>query len=157
MYLNKLHIDSDRVAKLCEEYNVRRLELFGSFVRGDASPASDVDVLVTFQPDAKIGLRIVALQQALESLFGRSIDFLTRQSVEHSPNKFFADLLSEKRNRFMSALDPRERDLVKCEDMRIHAERAREFLGRRSLDQFLDDDLIQAAVIRCVEVVGEAA
>jgi uncharacterized protein with HEPN domain len=57
----------------------------------------------------------------------------------------------------MSALDPRERDLVKCEDMRIHAERAREFLGQRTLDEFLDDQLVQAAVVRCVEVIGEAA
>lgn len=57
----------------------------------------------------------------------------------------------------MSALDPRERDLVKCEDMRLHAERAREFLGGRTLDDFLADPLVQAAVIRCVEVIGEAA
>lgn len=41
----------------------------------------------------------------------------------------------------MSPLDPRERDLVKCEDMRIHAEKACEFLGSRSQDEFLADDL----------------
>jgi len=57
----------------------------------------------------------------------------------------------------MSPLDPRERDLVKCEDMRIHAERARRFMGTRSLEEFLSDEMLQAAVIRCVEVVGEAA
>ncbi|HEY81641.1 MAG TPA: DUF86 domain-containing protein [Caldilineae bacterium] len=57
----------------------------------------------------------------------------------------------------MSPLDPRERDLVKCEDMRIHAERARKFMGTRSLQEFLSDEMLQAAVIRCVEVVGEAA
>ncbi|MCH7799743.1 MAG: DUF86 domain-containing protein [Planctomycetes bacterium] len=57
----------------------------------------------------------------------------------------------------MSALEPHERDLVKCEDMRIHAQRAREFLGTHTLDEFLDDELVQAAVIRCVEVIGEAA
>lgn len=57
----------------------------------------------------------------------------------------------------MSSIDPRERDLVKCEDMRIHARRAREFLGARSLAEFLKDEMVQAAVIRCVEVVGEAA
>lgn len=57
----------------------------------------------------------------------------------------------------MSALpDPRQRDLVKCEDMRLHAERARRFLGSRSLDEFLADDLVQSAVVRCVEVIGEA-
>ncbi|MDP2859264.1 MAG: DUF86 domain-containing protein, partial [Bacillota bacterium] len=43
------------------------------------------------------------------------------------------------------------------EDMRIHAERAREFLGTCALEGFLKDDLLQAAVFRCVEVVGEAA
>ena len=57
----------------------------------------------------------------------------------------------------MSALDPRERDLVKCEDMRIHAERARQHLGSRSLEEFLSDQMAQDAVIRCVEVIGEAA
>jgi uncharacterized protein with HEPN domain len=57
----------------------------------------------------------------------------------------------------MSPESSRERDLVKCEDMRIHAERARKYLGSRSLPEFLSDDMIQAAVIRCVEVIGEAA
>lgn len=57
----------------------------------------------------------------------------------------------------MGVPDPSERDLVKCEDMRIHAERARSYLGDRTLEEFLSDGLIQAAVIRCIEVVGEAA
>ena len=57
----------------------------------------------------------------------------------------------------MSAFDPRERDLVKCEDMRIHAERALRFLGAHSLEEFKADEMVQAAVIRCVEIIGEAA
>lgn len=57
----------------------------------------------------------------------------------------------------MSALSPRERDLVKCEDMRIYAERARQFLAAHSLEEFRADEMAQAAVIRCVEVIGEAA
>jgi len=57
----------------------------------------------------------------------------------------------------MGNLDPRERDLVKCEDMRLHAERARQFLASRSLDKFLGDEMAQAAVVRCIEVIGEAA
>jgi len=57
----------------------------------------------------------------------------------------------------MSARSRRVRDLVKCEDMRIYAERACKFLGTRSLDEFLADQILQAAVVRCVEVVGEAA
>ena len=57
----------------------------------------------------------------------------------------------------MSPLDPRQRDLVKCEDMRIYAERAGQFLGSRSLEEFQNDEMVQAAVVRCVEVIGEAA
>jgi uncharacterized protein with HEPN domain len=53
--------------------------------------------------------------------------------------------------------DFRERDLVKCEDMRLYAERARLFLGARTLDQFCQDEMVQAAVVRCIEVIGEAA
>ena len=54
----------------------------------------------------------------------------------------------------MSPLDPRRRDLVKCADMRLHCERARQYLGSQSLDEFLTDELVQDAVIRCVEVIG---
>ena len=57
----------------------------------------------------------------------------------------------------MSARDARERDLVKCEDMRLYAERAREFLGQRSLEEFVVDEMAQAAVVHCIEVIGEAA
>jgi uncharacterized protein with HEPN domain len=58
----------------------------------------------------------------------------------------------------MSApLERPKRDLVKCEDMRLHAERARRFLACRSLEEFLADELVQSAVVRCVEVIGEAA
>lgn len=57
----------------------------------------------------------------------------------------------------MSPLDQRERDLVKCEDMRIHAKQACQFHGSRSEAEFVADEMLQAAVVRCVEVIGEAA
>ena len=57
----------------------------------------------------------------------------------------------------MSEADRLERDLVKCEDIRIHAQRATDFIGARSLQDFRADRMLQDAVIRCLEVVGEAA
>lgn len=57
----------------------------------------------------------------------------------------------------MNTVDPLSRDLVKCEDTRLHADRARLHLGSRSLPEFLSDQLVQDAVIRCLEVIGEAA
>jgi uncharacterized protein len=89
MRLSELHVDSDRLAELCEQFGVSRLEAFGSFVRGDAASGSDLDILVTFEPGATGGLRIVALHQALEEFFGRPVDLLTRATVERSPNKYF--------------------------------------------------------------------
>lgn len=58
----------------------------------------------------------------------------------------------------MTALpDPQERDLVKCEDMRLYALRAGQLLQSRCRDEFLANDMVQLAVVRCVEVIGEAA
>ncbi len=53
--------------------------------------------------------------------------------------------------------DSRERDLVKCEDMRIYSERAVQYMGSSSLDEFLANDMAQSAIVRCIEVIGEAA
>lgn len=89
MRLADLTFDSDRLAEVCARRRVRRLEVFGSFARGDGTPESDLDMLVTFEPGAHVGLGLVAFHQELEALFGRSVDLLTRESVERSPNKYF--------------------------------------------------------------------
>jgi len=89
MQLRDLHVDQERLGEVCERHGVARLEVFGSFPRGDAATGSDLDILVTFQPGRRPGLDFVALQQELEQLFGRPVDLLTRRSVEQSPNKYF--------------------------------------------------------------------
>ena len=65
-----------------------RLEVFGSQARGDAGPDSDVDILVTFANGQVPGLDFFALALELETLFDRSVDLLTRRSVEQSANPF---------------------------------------------------------------------
>ena len=89
MLVDDLQIDRERLAMVCRRYGVARLEAFGSFSRGDAGAGSDLDILVTYEPDVHAGLEFVALQGELEALFGRSVDLLTRGSVERSPNKYF--------------------------------------------------------------------
>ena len=88
MRIDELHIDKDRLAAICVRHDVACLELFGSFARGNALPDSDLDVLVTFHPGARVGLGIVALQQELEHLFGRPVDLMTRSAIERSSNKY---------------------------------------------------------------------
>lgn len=89
MLVADLQIDHERLAECCRRYGVARLETFGSFATGDAGPESDLDLLVTFKPDSRIGLEFVSLQQELEEILGRPVDLLTRASVERSPNKYF--------------------------------------------------------------------
>lgn len=84
-----LNVEFSRLEEICRRHGVERLELFGSFASGGAGSSSDIDLLVTFNPDAKKGLDFVELSFELEKLFGRSIDLLTRSSVERSPNKYF--------------------------------------------------------------------
>lgn len=84
-----LQIDHERLADLCRRFGVARLEVFGSFASGDADESSDVDLLVTLTPGAAQGLALVEFHHALEDLLGRSVDLLTRESVERSANKYF--------------------------------------------------------------------
>jgi len=89
MHAERLNVDRERLATLCERYGVARLEAFGSTARGDAGAGSDLDILVTFEPGAAPGLAFVELQRDLEALFGGPVDLLTRSAVERSPNKYF--------------------------------------------------------------------
>lgn len=81
-----LAIDHERLASLCRQYHVAKLELFGSRAKGTARPDSDVDLLVTFEEGKTPGLGFFGLALDLESLFGHPVDLLTRSSVERSPN-----------------------------------------------------------------------
>ncbi len=89
MALTHLHVAHDQLTEICRRYGVARLEVMGSFARGDEGPESDLDVVVTFRSDVHAGLELVALQLELEALTGRDVDLLTRASIEHSPNKYF--------------------------------------------------------------------
>jgi predicted nucleotidyltransferase len=74
------HIDipSDRIADFCRRHGVRQLRLFGSVLRDDFGPDSDVDFLVEFEPGAAVGLlRLSAMELELGELVGRPADLRT--------------------------------------------------------------------------------
>lgn len=73
----RIDIPKDRIADFCRRNRIRRLALFGSVLRDDFRPDSDVDVLVEFEPDARIGLRFFALEQELSEILGRKVDLNT--------------------------------------------------------------------------------
>lgn len=73
----RLAVDRARVAEFCRRHHIRRLALFGSVLRADFGPTSDVDVLVEFEPDHVPGLAFFTMQQELSTLIGRSVDLNT--------------------------------------------------------------------------------
>ena len=76
----------DAIRTFCRKWRVARLEVFGSILRDDFGPASDVDFLVTFDPDARWGLEIVDMAQELAGIMGRRVDLVSRRAIESSDN-----------------------------------------------------------------------
>jgi len=72
-----LEIPRDAVAQFCQRHGVRRLSLFGSVLRDDFHPESDIDVLVEFQAGARVGLRFFTMERELSDLLGRKVDLNT--------------------------------------------------------------------------------
>ena len=80
-------VPPERLAELCRRWSVTELSLFGSALREDFRPDSDLDLLVTFAPDAMwSGWDLVRLQSELQALFGRKVDLAERAAVETSEN-----------------------------------------------------------------------
>ena len=76
-----VHFDSNALARLCKEYGVRRLRIFGSAARGEERPSSDVDLIVDFgRPTGFIEL--VRLERLLGEILGRSVDLVTEPGLD---------------------------------------------------------------------------
>jgi len=83
-----LDIDREAVAELCRRNHIRRLSLFGSVLRDDFGPESDVDVLVEFEPGHRIGLiKMAGIEIEFSRLFGRKVDLRTPQDL----SRYFRD------------------------------------------------------------------
>ena len=81
--LGDAQVDENKLADLCRNYDVRELSLFGSAVRGEMRPGSDIDIMVEFDPGARIGLlKFESLSEDLEALVGRKVDLVTKRGLK---------------------------------------------------------------------------
>ncbi len=79
-----ISIDTDRIATLCRRRGIRELALFGSVLRDDFRPDSDVDVLVVFEDQSRISLLdLVAIRDELASIVGRDVDLVEKASLRN--------------------------------------------------------------------------
>ncbi len=84
----RIAYDHAALAALCQRWGIARLECFGSVLRDDFRPDSDIDLLVTFAPGVQPGFEFFDLKDELERLFGRRVDLLSRKAVEASRNPY---------------------------------------------------------------------
>ena len=79
MIADKLHLPQPQITRFCRKHHIRKLALFGSAVRDDFGPHSDVDVLVEFEPGHTPGLRFFSMEAELTQLLGRKVDLQTKK------------------------------------------------------------------------------
>src|SRR5213079_2274466 len=76
--MHPLSYNRDTLTSLCRTYHVRKLALYGSVLRGDDTPASDLDLLVEFDPSFGVGFfELARLERSLSELFNRKVDLNT--------------------------------------------------------------------------------
>jgi hypothetical protein len=75
------------LAEFCQRWQIAEFYLFGSVLRDDFRPDSDIDVMVKFTPEARWGLlALIEMKEELEVMFEREVDLLTKGSIEQSEN-----------------------------------------------------------------------
>ena len=83
----RIPIDREKIAEFCRRWKITEFSLFGSVLREDFCPDSDVDVLVTFAPDADWSLfDHMDMEEELLAIFGRKVDLVSRRAIERSTN-----------------------------------------------------------------------
>lgn len=81
----KVSIPKEEIASFCRQNRIKELALFGSVLRDDCRPNSDVDVLVDFEPNAEHSLfDFVRMEEELSRLFGRKVDLVEKSGL-HNP------------------------------------------------------------------------
>ncbi|MBI3812437.1 MAG: nucleotidyltransferase family protein [Nitrospirae bacterium] len=83
----KIPIDRNKIADFCRKWKIAEFALFGSVLRNDFRPDSDVDVLVAFKPDAEWSLLDhITMEEELSAILNRKVDLVSRRAIECSGN-----------------------------------------------------------------------
>jgi len=83
----QIHIPKEEIAEFCRKHHIKKLAIFGSALRPDFRPDSDIDILVEFEPEHIPGLAFFAMADELSEIFGRKVDLNTPQCL----SRYFRD------------------------------------------------------------------
>jgi len=100
MNYHGIDIPRDRIAAFCRKHHIRKLSLFGSVLREDFDPESDIDVLVEFEPGHTPGLAFFTMQVQLSKILGRDVDLNTSGFLS---DYFREEILAEAQDQYVSS------------------------------------------------------
>jgi len=160
-------IPEDQIAAFCERHKIRKLALFGSVLRDDFRPDSDIDVLVEFEPEVSLGLDFFTIKFEIEELLGREVDFIQFNSV----NKYirrrvldFAQVIYCANSTLIPSVNlsntdgqvsAHERDILRLRSMLDAAYEARTLLSEHPHEY--GDSIFFHALMYNAEKIGEKA
>jgi predicted nucleotidyltransferase len=99
-----LHVPREKLGDFCRQWRVSEMAFFGSVLRADFRPDSDVDVLATFAPEARWTLiDYVRMERELAEILGRPVDLISRRAVEQSANVIRRQEILESAETFYAA------------------------------------------------------
>lgn len=101
MKKRNINIPKEKIDEFCQRHHIRRLALFGSVLRENFTPNSDVDVLVEFEPGTRVGMiRLAGIELELSRILGRKVDMNTPGFI----SKYYREeVLAEAEDQYVAA------------------------------------------------------
>ncbi|MGH2587066.1 MAG: nucleotidyltransferase domain-containing protein, partial [Dehalococcoidia bacterium] len=147
----RISVSQEQIEAFCRKWKIAEFRFFGSVLREDFRPESDVDVLVRFAPDAGHGLFDLAeMEEELAGILGRKVDLVDQEGVERSENYL-------RRRSILSGEPPADRDDAHLLDMLLAARLLREFSGELAPEERGTDPLRHDAILWEVGQLARAA
>jgi len=85
----KVQLDRNALAAFCRKWRIRELSIFGSALRDDFGPESDLDFLVSFEPDAPLDFDwLLDMKEEMETRFGRPVDIVEKEALRNPWRKY---------------------------------------------------------------------
>ncbi len=82
--LPNIKLPQEQIKLFCEKWKIKEFSLFGSVLREDFAPQSDIDVLVSFDADAPWSLwDLLSMQEELKAIFGREVDLIEKEGLRN--------------------------------------------------------------------------
>lgn len=164
----RLQVSLEEVAAFCDRWKIAEFALFGSVLREDFRPDSDIDVLVTFSPESSGNFfEIIHAKEELEMLFGRDVDLTQKNGLVNPFSR--AEILHTYRVIYpfdrldffrITKVDKMDRDKIRNSAALLDSIKAiqqiQKFIKGVTYEDYLNNDLLQRAVERNCEIIGEA-